>query len=632
MQLQSNFTLGEITPLLYSRVDYDGYYKAAKRLRNVLVLPQGSLIRRFGTRNIGEVISIDNYTKARFIMLQYYDTDVLLIIFKPLQIIIYHNDVQVATVVSTYTDTEIEDLYFTQDSNQLWIFHEDHRPTTLQTTTPFTVWALVPQTFKNPPTYIFNANYDTITFTPSATTGSITLTASSPIFTTHFVDGLFFGNSGLMRFTGFTSTTVMTGYTLSDFTNTSGILGRDAALSEPAISDFRGWPKTGTFFQNRLVLGGTKSLPEGIFISVTGEFNNFDNGTGLDSDAINFFIRSDKANIVKHVLHTNNLIVFTSSGEWSSPPFTDKPATPKDFYLVQQARNGVTDATPVVMDDQVIFVDKGGKIVRSLIYDMQRGAYIGNNISITAPHLIVNPIGACTFENPAIYDGQFMLLVNSDGTLAVYQSMISQSVAAWSLSNTDGFFRAVTSSDSNVYFLVEREIDGHVRFFIEKLDFDYYTDATIIQNGAPTTEVTGLSQLEGKYVYATADGYLAGLHKVIGAKITIDNPAAFISVGLAYTPEIVPLPINIQTPAGHTLYNEKLVKEVYIDYYNSLGLYVNDFEIPLAPFDGIEAPLTPKSGIYPYRPMQGWEPTEEIIITQKEPLPMTIRAIGRELA
>jgi len=633
MQLQANFTLGEITPLLYSRVDYEGYYKAAKRLRNVLVLPQGSFVRRFGTRHIGEVIGIDSYTKTRFTMLQYFDTEIFLVIFKPLQIVIYHNDKQVATVATSYTDAQIKNLYFTQDSNQLWIFHEDHRPAKLQMVTPFNSWALVPQTFKNPPTYIFNTNYDAITFTPSVTTGTVTITASSAIFTDKFVDGQFFGNSGFVRFTNYISPTQMSGYTITDFANLNPISGRDSALSEPAISDFRGWPKTGTFFQDRLVLGGTKSLPEGIFISVTGEFNNFDSGTGLDSDAINFFIRSDKANIVKHVLHTNNLIVFTSSGEWSSPPFTDKPATPRDFYLIQQARNGVTEATPVVMDDQVIFVDKGGKIIRSLIYSVERGAYVGNNISITAPHLIRDPIGACTFENPAVYDGTYMLLVNSDGTLAIYQSMMSQSVSAWSLSTTNGYFREVTSSDSNVYFLVERTVDGHQRYFIEKLDFSCFTDSTIDFNyDDQTSVIENLGHLEGQEVFVTADGYLAGTHKVIGGKVTIENTAKHVSVGINYIPEIVPLPLGGQTPAGYTLYDEKFIKEIYIDYMDSLGLYINDFEIPLESLHKMDAPQTPKSGVYTYNPFQGWEPTEEIIITQKEPLPMTIRAIGRRLS
>lgn len=632
MQIQGSFSLGEISELLYARVDYDGYYKAAKRLRNVLVLPQGSVVRRFGTRFIGEIADITSHDECAFTILQYYDEDIYLVIFKPLVIDIYYNDAKVSSIASPYTASEIKSLYFTQDSNNLWITHQDHRPAKLQRVSSHSSWVLNPQYFKNPPAYDFTRNYDTITFTPSAKSGNITLTSSANIFSATYVGGLFFGNSGTLRITGFTSATQITGYTVTEFADTNGILGANCFLGEPAFSDTRGWPKTATFYQDRLVFGGTKSLPEGIFMSATGEFDDFDVGEGQDSDGIGIFIRSDKANIVKHILHTNNLIVFTSSGEWSSPPFTDKPATPKDFYFVQQARNGVTAANPVVIDDQVIFVDKGGKIVRSLVYSVERGAYVGTNISITAPHLIRNPISACTFENPAVYDGSYMLLVNEDGTLAIYQSMLAQNVSAWSLSETDGKFRDVTSSDSNVYFIVERTIQDKPRFFIEKLDFSAYTDNTFqFTYESPTSTITGLGDLEGKAVFVTADGYIAGKHTVKDGMVTLDSPASSVSVGIAYTPEIVPLPINIQTQVGNNLYKNKSVKNVYIDYVNSRGIYVNDFKIPMDELDGFNAPPTPKTGVYIYSPMQGWEPFEELIITQKEPLPMTIRAIGREV-
>jgi hypothetical protein len=48
-QLQTNFTAGELSPLMHGRVDYPGYANAAKQLRNVIVHPQGGAQRRPGT-------------------------------------------------------------------------------------------------------------------------------------------------------------------------------------------------------------------------------------------------------------------------------------------------------------------------------------------------------------------------------------------------------------------------------------------------------------------------------------------------------------------------------------------------------------------------------------------------------
>lgn len=631
MQIQSNFSLGEISPLLYARVDYEGYYKGLKRARNVLILPQGSLVRRFGTRYIGEVTGAGDYQNVKFITLQYLDTDIYLCVFKPLSVDIYHNDVIVSTLATNYTTDEVKDLYFTQDANSLWIFHQNHKITKLEKSG--STWALNEQTIVNPPVYQFDTSYKTMTFTPSATTGNITITSSAAIFTADFVGGIFFGNSGTVRLTGFTSSTVMAGRTLTDFANLNPIAGSDAFLAEPLLSATRGWPKTGTFYQNRLVIGGTKELPEIIALSAIGEYLDFDEGKGEDDEAIAEIIKSDRANIIKHVLHSTNLILFTSSGEWSTPPFTDKPTTPTNTYFIQQAEHGIAASPPVVVNDVIIYVDKGGKIVRALSYNVQAGKYTGQNISVTAPHLINNPISACEFENPSVYDGSYYLLVNGDGTLAILQLIAEQNINAWTLSTTDGYFRAVTSSDSEVYFIVERVINGQRKFYIEKVNFDDLTDCTIeFTSGVLTTSVTGLSALEGKEVYAIADGTVVGQHKVTSGKITLDTPAYHVKVGLSYTPEIVPLPVNAQTPEGSNLYKNKAVKNVYVEYQNSLGIYVNDFPLPMQQYsNGLASPPVPESDYQVFSPMQGWDPRAEISITQKEPYPLTILAIGREV-
>ena len=46
--IQSNFTSGELDPLLKARVDVQHYYNGAERMRNVLPLPQGGFTRRPG--------------------------------------------------------------------------------------------------------------------------------------------------------------------------------------------------------------------------------------------------------------------------------------------------------------------------------------------------------------------------------------------------------------------------------------------------------------------------------------------------------------------------------------------------------------------------------------------------------
>ena len=46
--LLTNFTAGEFSPRIYGRVDYNKYFNAAKKLRNMLVFPHGGVKKRAG--------------------------------------------------------------------------------------------------------------------------------------------------------------------------------------------------------------------------------------------------------------------------------------------------------------------------------------------------------------------------------------------------------------------------------------------------------------------------------------------------------------------------------------------------------------------------------------------------------
>ena len=50
--IQTNFTTGEVDPLLKSRIDINQYYNALDQARNVLIQPQGGIERRPGLQFI----------------------------------------------------------------------------------------------------------------------------------------------------------------------------------------------------------------------------------------------------------------------------------------------------------------------------------------------------------------------------------------------------------------------------------------------------------------------------------------------------------------------------------------------------------------------------------------------------
>ena len=50
VQIQTNFSVGEIDPLLRARIDLKQYYSALQTATNVVIQPQGGVRRREGLR------------------------------------------------------------------------------------------------------------------------------------------------------------------------------------------------------------------------------------------------------------------------------------------------------------------------------------------------------------------------------------------------------------------------------------------------------------------------------------------------------------------------------------------------------------------------------------------------------
>tara|TARA_R110000822_G_scaffold55939_5_gene141676 strand:+ start:1334 stop:3940 length:2607 start_codon:yes stop_codon:yes gene_type:complete len=54
--LQSSFASGELSPLILGRTDIDQYYKGGQKVENVVIVPQGGIKRRPGTKRIEEIL------------------------------------------------------------------------------------------------------------------------------------------------------------------------------------------------------------------------------------------------------------------------------------------------------------------------------------------------------------------------------------------------------------------------------------------------------------------------------------------------------------------------------------------------------------------------------------------------
>ncbi len=529
-RIKTSFAAGELSPELIGRSDLRAYENGAGRLSNVFILPTGGLCRRPGLRHLGMLPG-----RARLIAFEFSTEQTYLLVLTDRRLGVWRGDAEIAVMTTPWTEAHLSNLSWTQSADTLLVVHPDVAPQRI-TRTSHTAWLITPWTFRAEPFFRFAP--ETVTLTPSDTVGSITVTASAPVFLPAHVGVTFRIGKKRVRIDWVGSATSASATVLEPLSGTAPTTDWDEAAFSPA----RGWPVSLCFHQDRLVIGGSRDLPNRLWLSRTGDLFNFDLGTGLDDEAIEFALVSDQVNAIRAVFSGRHLQVFTSGAEWM---VSGDPLTPANIQLNRQTRIGSpVDRTvpPVDVDGATIFVARSGRSVHEFAYTDVEQAYQAADLAVLARHLVRDPISMA-------YDQTRRLLhiVMADGSLATLTLYRAEQVTAWTRQVTQGAFRSVSEIDGTVYVVTERF--GTHR--LECFDDSVLTDAAVTgENPAGATVWSGLGHLDGREVTIVGDGAPRGRDTVIGGRIETYPPARRLEVGLAYTHVVEPLPPELLTPVG----------------------------------------------------------------------------------
>ena len=175
-----NVTAGELSPRMKGRTDFDKYFNGCDTLLNMVVMPQGGATRRPGTRFIA--LNAVQTAAPLLVPFQFNTLQAYILEFTHLKVRVYANDGVVVSgmtpvdVVTPYASADLSQLQFAQSNDTLFIFHPGYPPATL-TRSSNTAWTYSATSFLDGP--YLPENTTTTTITPSGTSGSITLTASS---------------------------------------------------------------------------------------------------------------------------------------------------------------------------------------------------------------------------------------------------------------------------------------------------------------------------------------------------------------------------------------------------------------------------------------------------------------------
>lgn len=637
--IQTNFTTGEIDPLLKSRIDINQYYNALEEARNVLIQPQGGAERRPGLQFISDITSAG--TTFRLVPFEFSTTQSYMLLFANNKMFVFKDKTLVTAInggsddflTTTIATANLDKMDFAQSADTLIVVQEDMPPKKIVRGANHAAWTISDISFDFTPFFAFTIGTTTInqTLTPSAVDGKITLTAGGSVFNSGHVNQFIETNDGLgrARITRFVSATVVEAIVEIPFFNTSALASGSSFIEtgyELEWSGSKGYPRTVTFHEGRLYFGGAKSRPNTLYASRVGRFFDFNPGEGLDDDAINITLATDNTNAITGMFSGRDLQVFTKGGEFFLPQSTLDPITPSNVVVNGATRRGSLEGIkPVGAESGTLFIQRAGKSLREFLFSDVELSYISNNISLLSSHLLKSPTDMALRKATSTTDGDLLILVNStDGSIATYSILRGQNVIAPSLSTTDGEFQNVGVDVDQIYFVVKRTINGATKYYVECFNDDNTTDSAKLLSGGSkptTTTVTGLSHLEGKTVKVIADDGMQSDKTVSSGQITLDSvPTTYVEIGLNYTPTIKTLPVELKLPSGNIVAQKKRIIEATALMYLSqnLSLNGNDFTFTSGEFF---------TGKKRRKPMLGYNREGQMTFSQSQPLFFTLLGV-----
>jgi hypothetical protein len=324
-----------------------------------------------------------------------------------------------------------------------------------------------------------------------------------------------------------------------------------------------GWPKTVTFYEQRLAYAGSTSAKQDLDLSQTDRYDWFQSAADenlLATDALGWAFYGQRTHAI-HWLHPGRggLAVGTSGGAWilTGSGGKDDPVRPDSVNAKEHAYvSSAEHVQPVAMDNAVLFVDGSGRRLHEFAYVWEDDTYRAPDMTLLADHLTRES----RIEQLAVQqDAKVVWARLANGSLLGLTYMRAESVVAWHRHDLGGKVKSiccVTEGQEDVpYLIVERTINGSTVQYVEFMepDFDgadiaeaYYVHCGIrFTLGGGVTTITGLAHLEGQTVYALCDGKVVSNLTVASGQVTVPYAGSSGCVGLNYFSDVETVPIEM---------------------------------------------------------------------------------------
>ena len=671
--LQATFSRGELSPRLHARIDIDHYRLGLGECVNWVILRQGGLRRRPGTRFISEVK--DHAKATRLLPFVFSTVQAYMLEFGDGYLRVFANGGIVETapdvpveIATPYAAADIFDIHFTQSADVLYLVHAKYPPQKIERNA-HTDWSITEIDFTDGP-YLFQNDGET-TLTPSATSGSVTLTASAVAginkgqgFLASDVGRLvrFQASTGdwhYFRITAHTSTTVVTADYKSgekeDGTELTALPNVNACKEWRlgAWSDTTGHPARVAFFEERLTFARTDDEPQTLWMSRSGDFEHHGPGA-KDDDAITVTILAGQVNEIQWIAEAKALQIGTTGATRTlNAPNPEKPVTPANLKQSRHTTFGAEAIQPVQVGPVTLYVGAYGRSLREFLYSFDADGFVAPDITVLSEHLFHDGVTQMAYAQDP---DAVVWMVSGGGELIGMTYERDQKVVGFHRhrfgggdADEFGIVESVavvpgTHGCDETWLIVRRNLAAGSRRYIERLDpgFEslekedaFFVDSGLSYSGSPVSEVAGLDHLEGETVAILADGAVDPPQIVNGGSVQLQGgrTAGRIHVGLAYQSFARTLPISATGRDGALLGRRKRVQKVYLDLMETLGLRVGTSS---SKFENVTTrrasdPMDDSPPLFNGIAVAGlddeWLNDGKVVISASDPLPATVLSI-----
>lgn len=538
-----NFTSGELSPKLYGRSDILQYRNGCRRIENFLLETQGSANFRAGFQWVAQ--TKDN-KKAFLQRFQFSDEQAYCLEFTEGNIRIYRDRGVLTSggspvdVATPYMEADLFSLKFTQDAKELYITHNRYPPKKLTRDAAGT-WSLTnhaPTGFS--PSFTYSGNLAGVT---QANPAVVTYTGADD-----FVNGDYVYFENVVGMTELNENyyeiaNVNTG------ANTFELVGIDstsytAYTSGGDLFNANFFPSAATFYEQRLVYGGSIADPETLWFSKSANFDDFTVGTGA-TDGIKYTIAAGEGvNKVEWLRGTENFLAVGGFGDLLRVTGGEGQTaiSPTSISIKPTNTQGAADINPVTKKQIVLFVQRNQRTVLSLELDPISGAYKPVDRNLFADHITTSGITQVAYQEgrPDV----FWAILNN-GNLIGLTIALEQEVSGWHRHTTEGDFISVASTPRSIdyddlWVCVKRNINGSDVYSIEYMnDFVDYPQRedyvlTTNQTNDDAQFERALMEAQKGYIHLDSAGTFDGSTRVVDASASL-SVSAVTGTGITLT-------------------------------------------------------------------------------------------------